>query len=260
MNRIVRYILLSLVGAGLIVGCAFAYAAASRARSGVVCTRLNLVIKDSTKARFVCLEDVSAVLHKECGDFLGKRLDSLDICSMEKAVRAMGAVESAEVYVTADSSLNVVLTQKKPVLRFQSAEGGFYVDAAGSIFPLQKRWSARVPVVDGNIPVNVPAGYCGEAMTIWEQDWIAGIMDLENYISSDPLWRRDIAQVHIDRSGDIVLIPRQGNEKFIFGSPVEIPQKFSRIEHYYKCIVPKAGEDCYRSVNVKFDRQIICRK
>ena len=59
--------------------------------------------------------------------------------------------------------LHVRITQRAPVLRFQDGERGFYVDAEGFIFPLHKTYTAPVPVVEGAIPVDVPAGYKGEA-------------------------------------------------------------------------------------------------
>ncbi len=56
------------------------------------------------------------------------------------------------------------------------------------------------------------------------------------------------------------MIPREGNERFIFGSPFDAAAKFGRMADYYRYILPDKGEGYYRTVNVKFDKQIVCKK
>ena len=60
--------------------------------------------------------------------------------------------------------------------------------------------------------------------------------------------------------GDRSLIPREGKERFLFGNPFDCADKFGRLEDYYRYIVPEKGADYYRTVNVKFEKQIVCRK
>ena len=56
------------------------------------------------------------------------------------------------------------------------------------------------------------------------------------------------------------MITRDGNERFIFGSPSGVDDKLARMEKYYKYILPEKGQGYYKTVNVKFDKQIICKK
>jgi hypothetical protein len=64
----------------------------------------------------------------------------------------------------------------------------------------------------------------------------------------------------VNEDGDLVMVPRTGGEKFIFGKPDKAEDKFSRISKYYTAIVPSKGEGFYTTVNVKYDGQIVCRK
>ena len=53
-------------------------------------------------------------------------------------------------------------------------------------------------------------------------------------------------------------VPREGAERFIFGTPTDIEAKFGRIRTYYESIAP-SRETPYKTVDVRFDSQIICR-
>ena len=145
-------------------------------------------------------------------------------------------------------------------MRFQKGDTGFYVDDRGFIFPLQDKFTARVPIVDGAIPVRFEPGYKGKARTETERQWISDVMEMMAWIRKSKVWREAIVQVSVAGNGDLVLVPREGDERFLFGAPVDVADKFGRIARYYEYIKPAQDKGPYKTVNVKFDRQIICRQ
>ena len=68
-----------------------------------------------------------------------------------------------------------------------------------------------------------------------------------------------IVQIHVTESSDLILIPREGNERFLFGQPDNFKAKFERMKKYYTAVVPEKGADKYRQVDVRYKGQIICR-
>ena len=152
------------------------------------------------------------------------------------------------------------VTQRSPVVRFQKKEGGFYADAEGYIFPLQNSYASHVQIVDGNIPVNAKSGHKGEISDPQEKAWFDRIMAVVRFLETDPTWKNKIVQIHVDNGGELTLVPREGREIFIFGQPVNIEDKFSRLAKYYTTILPAKAEEKYKTVNVKYDGQIVCRK
>ena len=98
------------------------------------------------------------------------------------------------------------------------------------------------------------------ALTEEEQRWIGQVVDMMGWIRKNKVWKDAIVQVSVREGGDFVLTPREGRERFIFGQPEEVADKFDRIGKYYEYILPARGEGYYKTVNVKFDRQIICRQ
>lgn len=260
MRKALKYIVIAAFILVLAVCITASYKAGSRAARGIKCRRLEVVVKDSAKNSFIQADDIKGYLSKEYGRFIGRPIDSLDLCKMESIVNSKSAVLKSEVYVTADSTLHVDITQRRPVVRFQKGDGGFYADKDGFLFPLQKSYSSYVPIVDGAIPLQADAGYRGEGANAKEKKWIADMLELVSFIRSNSTWKDNITQIHIESNGDIILIPRAGKEKFNIGKADKLNEKFKKIEKYYSAIAPAKEEGYYSRINVKYEGQIVCKK
>jgi cell division protein FtsQ len=260
MNKAVRYIILAVLGALILVGIAAAVLAGKSNREPLKCKGLEVVILDSLENDFVSRADIKQILDKEYGTYIGETIDSLDLCRIEKIVDGRTAVHTSEAYVTKDGRLHIEVTQRRPVVRFQKEDGGFYADMDGYVFPLQSSYASHVQIVDGNIPVNAKSGHKGEITDPQEKIWFDRIMTVVRFLETDPAWKEKIVQIHVDNGGELTLVPREGREIFIFGQPVNIEDKFSRLTKYYTTILPAKAEEKYKTVNVKYDGQIVCRK
>ena len=137
---------------------------------------------------------------------------------------------------------------------------GFYVDAEGYIFPLHPTYTAPVPVVDGAIPVDLPADYKGPAEDPYAKGWIDGVLTMHRFISSSRNWQRGIQHIRVRPGGDLVLTIKGRDEQFIVGQPEDVVDKLGRIDRYIGLIAPSKPEGYYKTVNVKYNQQIICRQ
>lgn len=259
MNKVLKYIFLSLCGTLIVFCIACSFVAGKKAYSLLKCERLHVVIKDSLENSFVSTSDVKRFLDKEYGKYIGITLDSIDLVQIEKVIDGRSAVLKSHAYVTKDGTLHIDVTQRKPVVRFQKKDGGFYADSEGYIFPLQSSYASHVQVIDGAIPLAANSGYKGGIGNPKEREWFESIMKLVNYMEQSRDWKGKIVQIHITENSDIVLIPRKGNEKFIFGQPVDIEDKFYRMGKYYKAIIPEKGQEKYKTVDLRYRGQIVCR-
>lgn len=225
---------------------------ASRAREGrskVLCNALDVQFKD--KYEFVTEDDVRGFLDREYGTYIGVRLDSLDLDGMERMLEKKKVVLKSEAWTTPDGVLHVSILQRAPVLRFKRGDQGFYMDRDGYVFPLHKDYTADVPLIQGAIP-RLENGD--------NADWARGILALTGYIKGSRQWKDRISAVSVNAAGDIELRTTDGGERFIFGRPDDLESKFGRMGKYYSHILPAKGEGYYKSVNLKYNKQIICRK
>lgn len=260
MKRSVKYILTGFCGLALAAVIAVAFAAGARSRQHVRCSGLEVAVLDSMQNSFVTKADVKGYIEKEYGRYIGTVIDSIDLVRIEEIIDGRSAVLKSQAYVTTDGILHVEVTQRKPVVRFQKSGGGFYADAQGYIFPLQKSYASHVQVIDGNIPLAADSGYKGAIEDPEEMEWFERMMDIVNYIENSRTWKDKIVQISVDGKKDVILIPREGRERFIFGQPVEIEEKFRKMEKYYTHIVPAKGSGHYKTVDVKYKGQIVCKE
>ena len=246
MKTKVRILISVAALAALAALCALIHAATARERALHTCEGIRVEYADDY--RFVTEEDIKGYLDKHYGAYIGQRLDSIALHKVEAILDVQSAVLKTEAYTTDDGMLNIRLTQREPVIRFQKGSYGFYSDVNGFIFPLQENYTTA------------PEGYKGAPESEKERAWLAGVIAMVDYMDKSRIWAENIVQMHVDDDGDIVMIPREGKERFIFGSPADAKAKFDRMSDYYRYILPEKGEGYYSTVNVKFDKQIVCKK
>ena len=211
-----------LIAASAVAACVFLALVGDRVgaanRHEVTCNAVEAIIADSAQRRFVSEEDIRDWM-ADYGTYLGLRLDSVDLRRVEAVIDGKSAVRKSEAWLTDDGVLHVSVTQREPVVRFQSASGGFYADADGFLFPLQLRHTARVPVVDGNLPLRPGKDFKGEPATEKERQWVRSMLELVRYLGERKEWNDLVGQITVDKDGNLVLIPREGTERFVFGTP-----------------------------------------
>ncbi len=192
-------------------------------------------------------------------DPVGMRAEEVDLWQMEQLLDSHSAVLKSQVWIESDNCVHVEVMQRCPVMRVQTGNTGFYVDSTGCIFPLQKGYSAPVPVIDGEVPVKISAGYKGLAQTSLEQEWVERMLELIMFMRQG-VWEGNVSQIRVGRDGNLVMIPRTGDEKILFGGADDIERKFAKLEKYYTHIKPSKEEGYYKSVDVTNKGKIICRK
>lgn len=259
MTKGIRYTVIGIFGAALAVCMACSFIAGSALRSDLRCERLHVEILDSMENGFVSKSDIKKYIDKEYGEYIGQPLDSLDFVKMENIIDGRSAVLKSEVFATKDGTLNIMVTQRRPVVRFQKKDGGFYADAEGCIFPLQSSYASHVQVIDGNIPLAANSGDKGIISRPQEREWFESIMGVVRHIETDRTWKGKIVQIHVEDNGELTLVPREGKERFIFGHPVDIERKFNKMEAYYSTIIPEKGAERYSTIDVRFEGQIVCK-
>lgn len=260
MKTKVRHILEAILGAVLTACIICAFVAGRESRADLRCTDVVIEITDSVENSFVSVTDINRYLDREYGAYIGEPLDSLDLTRIEKIIDGRSAVMKSEAFVTRDGLLHIKVCQRKPIVRFQVQGGGFYADAEGFIFPLQNSYSSHVQVVDGEIPIAANSGYKGKIEDSQQEQWLRSVLAVVRHIDESRTWKGKIVQISASRNGELILIPRVGQERFLFGQPSGIKDKFMKMEKYYTTIVPEKGKEYYRYVDLRFKDQIVCRQ
>ncbi len=226
----------------------------------ITCSGIKVEFKNADRLNFVSEADIKQYITKGYKVCSGMRLEGIDLALIESILDSKSAILKSEAYTTRDGVLHIEIYQREPVVRLISSRGRWYADETGYIFPMQKNYSSRVPVIDGSIPLDIDSDFKGIPEKKKDKEWLNGILELVEFLGDNRKWNDSIAQIHVNENGHLVLVPRKGREKFYFGRPEQFERKFAKIEDYYRFIVPEKGEKAYSYVNVSFDGQIVCRK
>ncbi len=250
-----------LIAAGFVLIAAvlyLIYGLNSSRRSQVTCSGLKVEFADNLG--FVTADDIEAYLNESYGAYIGQKIDSVDLAKVEEILDSKSAILKTEAYTTPDGSLHVKVYQRRPVVCFRKEGYGFYADERGYIFPIQGDSVPGIIAIGGNVPLSVRKGFRGEPESDREKKWLSETISFMEFLNGSKTWSGFFSRISVDSNGDLVLTPKEGKEVFIFGEPSGVKDKFSKIEDYYRAIVPARGEGTYSRINLKYNNQIVCRK
>lgn len=178
-----------------------------------------------------------------------------NINTIEKNILLNPYVKKLKLYQDLNNRLLVDIVQFNPIARIVSEKDkDLYVDLDGNIFPTSIKFSERVILIhiDDNLNFNF--------RNINSTDFGQKIFSLIIYIRNNDFLKRIISEIDIKEDKNIIIYPQVSKQKIIFGYPVKIDDKFNKLIFFYKNILPAKGWNTYRSVNLKFENQIVCNK
>lgn len=220
---------------------------------------------DNTSVEVVPLEsgekllsdrDVRQNLLRAFGNTLeGTELASLEVERMERVLEEDPFVLDAETYVGQSNTLHVRIRQREPVLRILDNRGGnYYLDKDAAKMPVSRNYTARVIVATGNI-----SPYTADFQKK-KRNSLKDVFHLTNYLMADPVWSTFIQQIHVNNAGEYILVPLVGDQKIMLGSIRNLEDKLNRLKIFYQEGMPYSGWRAYKSLNLKFNGQVVAKR
>lgn len=177
------------------------------------------------------------------GGLVGLPMSDIDIAALEDSIQTLAPVNNVEVSYQLNGDLQIDIDQKIPIVRLYKGAGpGAYLDRAMSVIPSKGLEPARVPVASGNI----------------SGDMINKVYTLSTYVQENTFAEALTEQIFVTDEGVLILIPKMGSHRVIIGDPVDLEDKFKRLELFYKHGLSKLGWDRYKTINLSFKGQIVC--
>lgn len=253
MNNVLKYIVGTLIAAIALVCIALALASADHRKKEQVFTGITIENDSPQGRRFLEDEELIALVKQYNGNIVGRKVCTFNTDALEKDLDNTSCILKSQVYADKEGVLHIQVSERKPFVRLQTAGGGFYADREGKLFPLQSHYCAWVPVVEGKLPI-------GHTDRKAEQKWIESLITWVAAFQDSPKWKNRCTQIHIDKDGLATLCLDGFSERFLLGDFTEVEKKQRKIEQYISLIRPQlAGGKTYKSVNVRFNGQIICQ-
>lgn len=215
-----------------------------------------IVIDYDTDLYFVKEDEVAAIVSQTLPRGLANyQLNEINLAQLEKNIEALPYVKNAEVSTDVNGKLTVSIVQRAPVARVINSFGvSYYLDGGGEKIPVTNNFTTRVPVITGVIEDN------GLATGPVESEALKAVLDLVLFVKADPFFEPMIEQVHIDSVMGLTLIPKVDRHTIILGQGDNWPEKMERLRLFYQKGLPSAGWKNYKSIDVRFAHQIVCKR
>ncbi len=197
----------------------------------------------------------------------GQKVEALQINRIEKFIKNMTEVLDARVYRGLGTAWNIDVEIRRPIARIFNKYGqSFYLDELGHTISPSYLYTARVVVVTGDIrdkKSNMTVDKLKANPKYVSNYALDDIYRISHYIVNNKFFNYQIGQIHLEKSGKYVLIPRVGGQKIIFGSAYsdeEVKVKFRKLADFYKEGMPYEGWNVYDCINLSFENQVVCSK
>ena len=252
----------NIVGFLLLIGFFVLVSFANNEQEKKLVKNVDVHINATKGDPFLDKDDVINLVYSRQDTLVGKPLGNLHLNEVENLLRKENSVKNAEAYVKHNGDVHLKVELKKVIARIKpDSTSGFYVDEDGGTMPWLSKYSPRVLTITGHL--RNYNRYLKDSLVDVDlsthNKLVEDVYDFANYVNKDAFWRSQIGQVYINQNGDAILIPLVGNEEFVFGELTDYQNKLNKIKRYYDEIAPKMGWDKYHEVNVKFDKQIVCK-
>jgi cell division protein FtsQ len=204
----------------------------------------SVVVFVGDNAPFVSQETVNKLLieNKKDAQSIGK--DKLDLNKLEKALNSQEMIEKSDVFVSIDGVLKAVVKQKTPVARVFNGDDSFYIDYEGNTMPLSANFTARVPLVSGEI----------------NEKNNKDLAELFRIIHDDAFLKKNIIGVQIMPNGSLLMLNRNFDYQIDFGRAIKIEAKFKNYKAFFQKAVLDSSLYKYKIIDLRFTQQVVCTK
>lgn len=192
---------------------------------------------------------------------------NLNTTAIEENIRKMHEVSDVQVYKQLGGNWGIKLKIRQPYARIFNRNGeSFYVDSEGESMATSPNFTARVLVFNGFINDKcdtVSVEDIESDAKLRESRTLDEIFRIAKVIHNDPFLTAQITQVHRDRWGDFILIPRIGDHRIVLGhanSEKVVEEKLKKLKIFYREGLPYTGWNEYTTINLKFRNQVVCTR
>jgi cell division protein FtsQ len=227
-------------------------------QQALICHGIQIKICDSVVSRFIRPAMVADILSRDAGKIIGEYMAQLNSYKLEKLLNSHSVIKDTDVFSSIDGVLHINIYQRRPVVRLQTPTRGFYIDETGYIFPLSSTYTSFVPIVTGNIPMNIGYGYRGVIPE--KEKFLQQLYAFALFLDEHEFWRSQIVQVHVEKASEIVLTPYEGRETIHLGALSGYEYKLGKLMAFYRSACPANVASPYSDIDLRYSDQVVCKR
>ena len=206
--------------------------------------RTRIVIHGS-EASFLDKDDVSRILPIDITD---TTTVSVDLAGIEGRVRQeIPYAKKVNAYISpAAHQMTVQVESRKPVLRFFSDQGSFYLDDEGNPMRTKVGVSVYLPIV---------RAHQVDSITLKQT-----LLPLSQFMQTHEDWASFFSVIELKEGNRLHFYPRVGDYIFEVLGTTNLEEDLEKIHTFYNKIVPQVGANRYQLVKLSYSGQIVCKR
>jgi cell division protein FtsQ len=207
-------------------------------------------IKGGTHGTFLTKENIEELLQQYTAGVQGELVSDFNLRGVEFKIQQHPFIRKAQLYFDNQDVLHLSVQEKIPLARvFTSNGSSFYIDELGAPMPLAATKTVKLPVFTG-LPTSAPISKKDSLL-------LSQIKTAAEIIVADSFWSSQVAQLDLTPAGEWEMVPVVGDHVVKLGTLTQMDEKLRRIWIFYQQVVAKVGWSRYRSIDVRFEGQVV---
>jgi cell division protein FtsQ len=222
-----------------------------------VTNKINVTINNLEDEKSLITTDyVYNIINKNFQKRLNNQiLGGVDLKTVELKLEEDNFIKDANVYLTAANDINIIIDQRKPILRIIDNKGlNYYMDIDGKKFSFVQNYTVDVPVATGYIPA-----YTQNFQTSTNQT-LNQLYEIVKIIQKDVFYNSLVQQIYVDEQGEFTLVPIVGDQKIKIGKLEDFLTNKDALLPFYQQGMSNEGWDKYKIINLKYKGQVVAVK
>lgn len=204
----------------------------------------GIVIDIDDKYNFINEDDITETLKTKNLYPIGKVISHNEAHKIEQELSKMSLTKEVECYA-GNNILYIDIVQRKPVYRVFANNESYYIDDEKKIMPTSSNFTAKVPIVTGNLDKTQAS---------------EEIFDIIKYLEEDKYWNSLFKQIYITENQEVILISKQGVGEILLGQIGEYKEKLDVLKKWYEQYPERNCDTLYSRINLKYDNLIYCTR
>ncbi|TRZ44356.1 cell division protein FtsQ/DivIB [Robertkochia solimangrovi] len=218
------------------------YSFSNKRNEGRIVGKENHIEFLNNESLFITYHTVNKLLKQNADTLSGIAKDAIDLNKIEERLNTNAMIKHADVYIAVNGEVGAKIIQRTPIARV-GGNNPYYIDDQGKMMPLSSVYSARVPLVTGNV----------------KEKELGKVFPLLEYIYNDEFLRKNV--IGIEKSGnDYELEFRSDDFVLRLGEADQLDKKFNNFKAFYQKGLKDKSLAAYKAVNLNFDNQVVCTK
>ena len=214
---------------------------------------INIVLNSQAPDKLMSREDIISYIYRKTGKPIkNSAITDLNTKQIEELLDKISYIKKCEVFISANGVYNISCILNDPIVRVSGVgKRDFYFDTDGNIMPVSLRATARVPLLTGNLK-NIDFRQMKKDGTKAN-----AILQLGREIYNDAFLNAMIEQIYVGNDTKLILIPKVGGQKLVFGKLENINEKLDNLKIFYQTGMAGTGWRRFSRISLEWEGQVV---